>query len=215
VFTGITRGTFEVTRVERDPDLIRYTVDLQQVADGLERGASVAIDGVCQTVVVLDGTRATFEAVEETLARTTLSSLSEGRRVSVERALRAGDEMGGHEVSGHVIGTARVARVLSSGQRRELHLSVPREWEKYLFFKGFIAIDGSSLTIGEVTRPPSETMLVVHLVPETVKLTNLGELRAGDRVNVELDARTVAIVDTVERVLAERASPDSSPSSAS
>jgi riboflavin synthase len=204
VFTGITRGAFEVTLVEREPGLVRYTVPLGELAQGLSVGASVSVDGVCQTVVAAEGGRATFEAVAQTLAVTTLDTLEPGRRVSIERALRAGDELGGHEVSGHVYGTGRVARVVRQGARHELWTEVPASWGKYILARGFIALDGSSLTVADVTHESSVTTFSVHLVPETLRITLLGHKSVGDRVNVELDARTIAIVDTVERVLAER-----------
>jgi riboflavin synthase len=109
MYTGITRGTFEVTQVERAPDLVTYEVDLgERLAAGLEPGASVSIDGVCQTVVRVRVGRATFQAIKETLDLTTLGTLSEGDRVAVERSARVGDEIGGHDVAGHVIGTGEI-----------------------------------------------------------------------------------------------------------
>lgn len=201
MFTGITRGTFPVVSVERAPDLLRFAVDLGSYADGLEIGASVSIDGVCQTVVALDGGRASFEAVRETLDKTTLGALEVGATVSVERSARVGDELGGHEVSGHVTGTGEILESAKRGHDVSLRLGVPAEWMKYIQHKGFVAIDGSSLTVGERS---DEGWFRVHLIPETLRLTNLGRKPVGARVNVELDPKTVAIVDTVERVLAAR-----------
>jgi riboflavin synthase len=202
MYTGITRGTFPVVRVQRDPDLLRFSVGLSpELRHGLELGASVSIDGVCQTVVALDGTHVAFEAIRETLDRTTLGELSEGALVSVERSARLGDEIGGHELAGHVLGTGRLVGVESRGDVHRIRIGVPAGWMKYILPKGFIAVDGSSLTIGE-TDPSGG--FDVHLIPETLRRTCLGRKRPGDRVNIELDARTVAIVDTVERVLADR-----------
>jgi len=202
MFTGITRGTFQVARVERAPDLLTFEVDLgSDLCAGLEPGASVSIDGVCQTVVSIDGGRVTFQAIRETLDRTTLASLAVGARVAVERSARVGDEVGGHDVSGHVIGTGEVVEVRREGNVCDLCVEVPRAWMRYILKKGFIAVDGSSLTVGEVDP---EGRFSVHLIPETIRLTNLGARKVGDRVNIELDPRTVAIVDTVERILAER-----------
>ena len=202
MFTGITRGLFPVTSVERKPDLLRYAVALgAELAEGLRTGASVSIDGVCQTVVAIDGPVAVFEAIRETLDCTTLDRLEVGSRVSVERSFRVGDEVGGHEVAGHVIGTGRVAAVVREGDVCDLQIAVQKAWLKYIMPKGFIAVDGSSLTVGEIDPAGAFS---VHLIPETLRLTQLGAKHVGDRVNVELDPRTVAIVDTVERVLAER-----------
>jgi len=202
MYTGITRGTFEVTQVERKPNLLTYEVELSRaLAEGLEPGASVSIDGVCQTVVSLSGNRVTFDAIQETLDLTTLDSLRQGDRVAVERSSRVGDEIGGHDVAGHVIGTGQVVEVRHEGDVCDLRISVPKKWMKYIFNKGFIAVEGSSMTVGE-TDPAGNFDL--HLIPETLRLTNLGKKACGDRVNIELDARTVAIVDTVERVVEQR-----------
>ncbi|HHH28179.1 MAG TPA: riboflavin synthase subunit alpha [Polyangiaceae bacterium] len=201
MFTGITRGTFEVVAVEREPGLMRYAVDLGDYGAGLELGASVSIDGVCQTVVAMDGTVARFDAISETLDKTTLDALAVGARVSVERSARLGDEIGGHDVYGHVRGTGRVAEVHREGHDVKLVIAVPRAWMKYVLPKGFIAVDGSSLTVGETD---DGGRFSVYLIPETLRLTNLGDKVVDDRVNIELDPRTVAIVDTVERVLAQR-----------
>jgi riboflavin synthase len=202
VYTGITRGTCGVTAVERRPDLLRYRVDLgPELSRGLEIGASVAIDGVCQTVVAVAGHEASFEAIAETLRLTTLDALDTGRQVSVERSARVGDEIGGHELAGHVYGTGRVVELKKSGDVCDLRIEVPADWMRFILEKGFVAVDGSSLTVGAVD-PAGRFWL--HLIPETLRVTNLGKKGVGERVNIELDARTVAVVQTVERVLAQR-----------
>lgn len=199
MYTGITRGTFPVVRTARAPDLLSFAVELNDaLVAGLEPGASVAIDGVCQTVVAVKDRVVSFDAIRETLDRTTLDGLTPGQRVSVERSYRIGDELGGHELAGHVIGTGVIVRARHEGDRHSLRISVPEAWMKYILHKGFIAVEGSSLTVGDVFP---EGGFEVHLVPETLRLTNLGQKAPGQRVNIELDARTVAIVDTVERVL--------------
>jgi riboflavin synthase len=204
MFTGITQGTYEVSEVEREPGLLRYGVALdERLVSGIEIGASISIDGVCQTVVELLGHSIRLDAIRETLDRTTLGDLVVGRRVAVERSSRVGDEIGGHDVSGHVVGTGEVLEAVREGNVCDLRIAVAREWMKYIFNKGFIAVDGSSLTVADADPAGS---FVLHLIPETLRRTNLGRRLAGDRVNIELDARTVAIVDTVERVLDERLS---------
>lgn len=204
MYTGITQGTFEVLSTERSPDLLRYQVGLSAtLADGLQRGASVSIDGVCQTVVEIgERGEVTFEAIQETLELTTLSELQTGQTVSVERSARVGDEVGGHDVAGHVVGTGEILEVVQEGHVCDLRVGVSPDWLKYILPKGFVAVDGSSLTVGQID--PGRAFWL-HLIPETLKLTNLGQKVAGSQVNIELDARTVAIVDTVERILAERA----------
>ncbi len=202
MYTGITRGTFEVIRAERRPNLLSYQVELDdRLVAGLEPGASVSIDGVCQTVVAVSGNAVSFDAIQETLDLTTLSSFEPGRYVAVERSSRVGDEIGGHDVAGHVIGTGEITEVRRQGDVCDLRVAVPKDWMKYIFKKGFIAVDGSSLTVGDVDARGS---FELHLIPETLRLTNLGDRVPGDLVNIELDARTVAIVDTVERLLEQR-----------
>jgi riboflavin synthase len=184
------------------PGRIDLEVELTDaLSAGLEPGASVSIDGVCLTAVTITGQRVSFQAVEETLRLTTLGELRVGSAVSVERSMRAGDEIGGHELAGHVIGTGTIAERIPRGGGLDLKLVVPPEWMRFVFHKGFIAIDGSSLTVGETD---ASGWFWLHLIPETLRVTKFEQKRVGDRVNVELDARTVAIVNTVERVLAER-----------
>ncbi len=202
MFTGITRGTFPVVACDRQSDLVSFWVELpENLLGGLQTGASVAVDGVCQTVVDINGDRVLFEAIRETLDRTTLGELDTGSTVSIERSFRVGDEIGGHEVSGHIIGTGTIAQVEAQGDVYSMQIRVPADWMKYIQPKGFIAIDGSSLTVGETTQ---DGHFWLHLIPETLRLTNLGRKRTGDRVNVELESRTVTIVDTVERLVEAR-----------
>ena len=202
MFTGITRGVFPVVQLDRQANLLRYAVAFpDDLGRGLEVGASVSIDGACQTVTTIEGTAIHFDAIAETLHRTTLGELQLGQLVAVERSAKVGDEVGGHDVSGHVIGTGTIRARRAEGHTCDLEIVVPPEWVKYISVKGFVAVDGSSLTVGECTPGGG---FWVHLIPETLRLTRLGEKPEGDRVNIELDARTVSIVDTVERALLER-----------
>jgi riboflavin synthase len=207
MYSGITRGVFPVVALEKRSGVTRLTVELnEELSREVRLGASISIDGVCLTVIAFEGPRISFEAIAETLGRTTLGDLHEGRHVSVERSCRIGDELGGHDVFGHVLGTASVTARAFVGEQLDLTLQVPGAWMKYILAKGFVALDGSSLTVDQV-RP--EGSFQVHLIPETLRLTNFKHKQVGDRINVELDPRTVAIVDTVERVLAERLVPRS------
>lgn len=202
MYSGITRGVFPVVSVERRAGVLGFAVELsEELARGVALGASIAIDGVCLTVVAFDGPRISFDAIAETQALSTLGALSEGRLVSVERSCKVGDELGGHDVFGHVVGTGTVVARDFVGEQLDLTLEVPAAWMKYILHKGFVALDGSSLTVGAVD---ARGRFDVHLIPETLRVTNFARRQVGDRINVELDPRTVAIVDTVERVLAER-----------
>ncbi len=203
MYSGITQGLFEVTEVERKEGYLRYTVQFDQAfCRNIKIGASVNIDGVCQTIVAINDVHLTFEAMAQTLAVTTLNSLDVGTRVSAERSLRVGDENGGHEVAGHVRGVAALLRREATDNNLRLTFALESDWIKYINDKGFIALDGSSLTVAEVDRDAAT--ISVCLIPETCRLTNLGDKQVGDKVNVELDHRTVTIVETVERVLKDR-----------
>lgn len=202
MYTGITRGVFPVVAVDERDGVTHFSVELDDMLSRhVEIGASVAIDGVCCTVVSQAGKRLSFDAMQETRSLTTLGDLKVGRGVSVERSCKVGDELGGHDVFGHVVGTGVIERAAYVGEQLDLTIRVPAGWMRFILHKGFVALDGSSLTVGE-TRP--DGTFDVHLIPETLRVTNFAKKRAGDKVNVELDARTVAIVETVERVLAER-----------
>lgn len=201
MFTGIVAGTAEVAEVAQVGGRLDVWLALGALATGVQIGASVAIDGVCLTVVETSDRGVLFQVIEETLKLTTLSRLQAGSVVNVERSYRIGDELGGHEVSGHVAGTGQISRVELRSGETAMEVSVSAAWMKYILPKGFVAVDGASLTVGETS---AEGRFLLHLIPETLTRTTLGQRVVGDRVNIELDARTVAIVDTVERVLAAR-----------
>jgi riboflavin synthase len=202
MYTGIVQACVPVVRVENKPGLTTYAVEIPEaLVAGLASGDSVSIDGVCQTVVRIDSAQVTFDAMEETLRKTTISSVAEGRRVNVERSAKAGDEIGGHALAGHVSGTAEIVAVQVSENNRTSTFRVPAAWMNYIFPQGFIALDGASLTIVDVDR--EQATFRVSFIPETLKRTTFGAKGVGDLVNVEIDSRTQIIVDTVERVLAQ------------
>jgi len=201
MFTGIIQGTAEVIRIEARDRFRTHVVRLPEtLLDGLEPGASVAHNGCCLTVTRIDGPEIAFDLMEETLRVTNLGELAVGDRVNVERAARFGDEIGGHAMSGHILCTAEVTEVIASEDNREIRFRLPETHARYLFTKGYIGIDGISLTLGAVDGPEFS----VHLIPETLARTNLATREPGDRINIEIDPQTQAIVETVERVLAER-----------
>jgi riboflavin synthase len=206
VFTGIVQGTRRVDAVTAEHGRRRLWLDLEDLAGGLVTGASVAVAGTCLTVVAIDGTRVAFDVIAETLANTSLGTLVAGSRVNVERSLRAGDELGGHVVSGHVGGIARIRQVVDAGGERRLRLEVPQPLLRCIFHKGFVALDGASLTVAAVDR--GAACIEVALIPETLRRTTFGAAAVGQPVNVEVDAATRAIVDTVtglvDELLADR-----------
>lgn len=203
MFTGIVKGLCKVMVVEPhpaiDPEMIRYAVALPiEWMQGLETGASVSIDGVCQTVTSIDNGLVWFDAIGETLQRTTLKHVKAGQLVNFERAARFGDEIGGHMLSGHIYGTVSIHRIEKSDNNYIVFFQCPPEWTKYLLPKGYAALDGASLTLVDVDPAG---YFSVHLIPETLRLTTFGIKKQGDLVNLEFDSQTQAIVDTVERVL--------------
>lgn len=202
MYSGITAGLYPVSSLEKKPGLFTYSVLLDMpLLQGLSIGDSVNIDGVCQTVTKMVDGHVFFDAMAETLRITTLSCLQLGQKVSVARSLKIGDEHGGHDVYGHIIGTAVVHTRDKHTNNLTLCFRVNPEWMPYIQHKGFVALNGSSLTV--LTRDDLG-FFSVALIPETLTRTLLGELVPGDEVNLEIDAKTQAIVETVSRVLAAR-----------
>lgn len=203
MFTGIIQGTAEVLAIDEKKDFRSHTVRLPQaMIEGLKPGASVAHNGCCLTVTQIDGDKVRFDLMQATLNITNLGELKVGDRVNVERAARFGDDIGGHAMSGHIMGMAEVTEVIESENNRQVWFRIAEELKKYVFTKGYIGIDGISLTVGEVKGDT----FCVNLIPETLERTNIGGRQPGDHINIEIDPQTQAIVDTVERVMAERAS---------
>ena len=201
MYTGIVSGTAPVIAVANGEGIRALTIDLDGFSNGLQIGASVALDGVCMTVVSMEGTEVRFDAIEETLSRTTLGRAIQGRMVNVERSLRMGDELGGHILSGHVMMTAKIIERVERGEGLDLVIENPLEARPYILEKGFIAIDGMSLTIGEA----SDEGFALHIIPETLRVTTIEEKEVGDSVNLEIDSRTQAVVETVMRNMEDKA----------
>jgi riboflavin synthase len=201
MYTGIVQAMLPIASLKKLSGLSTFSLLLpHSMMAELETGASVAVNGTCFTVTQITGTEVFFDAIEETLALTNLKAIEVGTQVNVERSARANAEVGGHVLSGHVVGTARVVAILSSENNQRLTFRGDPVWTKYVFNKGYLALNGASLTIAEVAGDE----FAVNLIPETLRRTNFALLREGDLVNVEIEQQTQVIVDTVERVLAER-----------
>ena len=200
MFTGIVAASCEVVATEQGEEVRSIVVDLSGYDDDLEIGASVAIDGVCMTVVSAIEGHVRFEAIPETLERTTIGLLKQGSRVNIERSLRMGDELGGHILSGHIMSTARILQKTQKGEGIDLLIEHQAETKPYILEKGYVAVDGMSLTVGEVQSEGFN----LHIIPETLRITTIGAKTEGDLVNIEVDSRTQAVVDTIRSMEVER-----------
>ncbi|MCI7480347.1 riboflavin synthase subunit alpha [[Pasteurella] aerogenes] len=202
MFTGIVQGTAQIHSIDEKSNFRTQIVKMpQELLADLEIGASVANNGVCLTVTEINQDLVSFDLMQETLKITNLGQIKVGDLVNIERAMKMGDEIGGHILSGHVYCTAKVVERLPSANNLQIWFELPNaDMMKYVLTKGFIAIDGISLTIGEVKAQS----FCVNLIPETLHRTLIGKREIGDLVNIEIDPQTQAIVDTVERYMAVR-----------
>jgi riboflavin synthase alpha subunit len=193
MFTGIVRERGRVAAVRGGAEGMRLVVVAPETMRASSRGDSVAINGVCLTVTDRHDGTLTFQAVPETLERSTLGGLEPGAEVNVEPALRAGEPLGGHIVQGHVDGVGRVRSSEAEGNGRRVWVDAPAELLRYIVEKGSITVEGVSLTVAAL----DDAGFAVALVPHTLELTTLGELGQGDGVNLEVDV----LAKYVERLL--------------
>ena len=207
MFTGIVQGMATVVAITERTGLRTCTLRFPpHFCDGLEIGASVSCEGVCLTVTTLrGGDLADFDVMQQTLSLTTLAALQIGSRVNVERAARDGAEIGGHPLSGHVDFKASLAHIRQPENNHVLRIRVPEPWMRYIFAKGYIAINGASLTVAEANRP--EGWFEVWLIPETLRMTTFGEKAVGAELNIEIERATQVMVDTVRDAVAEKLGP--------
>lgn len=207
MFTGIVQGVAEVASITDRPGLRSFRLRFPSgFAQDLAIGASVACDGVCLTVTALHGQdEADFDVMQQSLGLTTLGALAEGDHINVERAAKDGAEIGGHPLSGHVDFTATLASVRQPENNHVMRIEVPARWMRYVFAKGYIAINGASLTVAEADRQAG--WFEVWLIPETLRMTTFGQKQPGDRLNIEIERSTQVFVDTVRDALEERLGP--------
>ncbi len=197
MFTGIVASIGQIVDVEKTGGGVRVVVDAGGLPlDDVVVGDSIAIQGACMTVVALSGGRFEVDISAESLART--SGLDRAAPVNLEKALRMGDRLGGHLVSGHVDGLGEVLASEPVGDSRRFELRVPRDLGRYLAIKGSVTVDGVSLTVNQVRDDASGTRFSINLIPHTLAVTTLGARRPGDRVNIEVDL----LARHVERLLA-------------
>lgn len=201
MFTGIVATTAKVIEIIKKENFQTHVIEIPTpYQQDLEIGASVAHNGCCLTVTKVENNHVWFDLIEETLRLTNLGLLEVGQFINIERAARFGDEIGGHSMSGHIVDVMAVRHINKTKENCQIWFDVAPQWTKYILHKGYIGVDGISLTIGDV----DERGFNVNLIPETLERTNLSQRSIGDKINLEIDPQTQAIVDTVERVLANQ-----------
>ena len=207
MFTGIVQGVATVATLTDHPGLRSLKLAFPPgFTDELTVGASVSVDGACLTVTNLkERDTAEFDVMLQSLSLTTLSALRTGHRVNVERAARDGAEVGGHPLSGHIDFAATIASIRAPQNNHVLRIAVAAPWMRYLFAKGYIAVNGASLTLAEIHREPDGSgWFEVWLIPETLRMSTFVDKKVGAEVNVEVDRQTQIIVDTIRDAISSR-----------
>ena len=204
MFTGIAQTQATVVSKTHNEGVLRLVVSVSDdYVKHLDLGASIAINGCCLTVVKVELSnqdvvaQVHFDVIDETLQLTNLGLLELGSLVNYERSVTFGTELGGHIVSGHIHCAAKINQIINTQSNCKIQVSLPLKWQKYVLYKGFVAINGASLTVGEI----DEQGFWLHLIPETLAITNLGKTLVGDELNIEVDQQTYTIVNTVENYL--------------
>lgn len=183
MFTGLVEEKGQIISLRRGADSARLKISARRVMEGLAIGDSIAVNGVCLTVTTFDRGAFTADVMAETLAKTNLGELQPGDWVNLERALRLGDRLGGHLVSGHIDGVGTIVKRERHDIATLITIAAPGEVMRYIIKKGSVAIDGTSLTVVDF----DEDTFQVSLIPHTARATVLGDKRPGDRVNLEGD----------------------------
>ena len=198
MFSGIVQETGKVIGFVKEKDIYNLSIECSsEFISDLKKGASISVDGVCLTVKDENPEILRFDLVEETIKRTNFQNIKTGDNVNLERSLKMGDEIGGHPVSGHIHGISKVISIDIRDQSWDVKFSVESFMHDYMLHKGYVAINGCSLTVGEV----SNESFMIHLIPETLSITNLFQLEQDSIVNIELDQNTIIIADTVKKYL--------------
>ncbi|KQQ28212.1 riboflavin synthase [Frondihabitans sp. Leaf304] len=206
MFTGIIEELGEIVQVDAGDDSVRLTVRGPLAVDGVHHGDSIAVSGVCLTVVASTDETFTADVMRQTLVMSTIGDLTAGSRVNLERAARVGDRLGGHIVQGHVDGTSELLEIHPGDAWRRLRFSLSEELAPLLVDKGSVTLEGVSLTVSDISEPgAADGWFEVSLIPETLAATTLGQKSIGDRVNVETDVlarhvRRMLRIDEIQTV---------------
>lgn len=201
MFTGIVSGKGHVQKIVRYEDYISLIIKApKDFSKNLIKGASVAVNGVCLTVKKGNTDILEFDVIEETLQKTNLKDISKSSKVNLERSMTTKTEIGGHLVSGHIHGTGEVLKVINRQATKDLQIKIPTSLREYFFYKGYVALDGCSLTIGKVLK----TSFYIHLIPETVSVTTFKDIKKGDLINIEVEQSAINTVETVKKIMSQR-----------
>ena len=201
MFTGIVQKALPIDAIEKQTGLWTLKLTLPEaMLGGLEIGASIALNGACLTVTSIEGAQVSFDVMLATLTLTNLNAIEEGSLVNVERAARFGDDIGGHQLSGHVFTTVNVVDIERPENNCIIWFELTEQLKPYVFDKGYIGLNGCSLTIAEVR----DDRFCVYLIPETLNITTYKDVAVGTSINLEIDTQTQVIVDTVERLLKQK-----------
>ncbi len=203
MFSGIVQGTGRVQKITAKKSYISIEISApKNFYKKLKKGASISVNGVCLTSLDSGQKKLKFDVINETLSKTNISKLKKGSLVNLERSITASTEIGGHLMSGHIHFSGRVEKILTKNTNKDLQIKFPRKYKEYIFEKGYIGLNGCSLTLGKVNKDS----FYVHLIPETLEVTNLNVLKKGSLVNIEIDQNTIAVVETVKNSLAAQKS---------
>lgn len=203
MFSGIVVGTGKVNKVIKFEDYNVLEISYpKEFTKNLKKGASVSVNGVCLTSKNKGSKILKFDVIEETLKRTNLRDVCKNDFVNLERSISASTEIGGHLMSGHVHYAAKILEIVNKKGIKDIKISLNEKYSDYVLEKGYIGINGCSITIGKVNK----NSFLVHLIPETLEVTNLNFIQTNDLVNIEIDQNTIAIVDTVKKTLARKKS---------
>jgi len=201
MFTGIVSGQGHIQNIKNNVDYTSITIKATAgFSKNLKRGASVAVNGVCLTAKKGTTDLLEFDVIAETLEKTNFKLLSKGNKVNLERSMKANTEIGGHLVSGHIHGVGVIKSINDRGQTKDLRIQPPASLMEYLFYKGYVGLNGCSLTIGKVFK----SSFNIHLIPETIKVTNFQKIKKGDLINIEIDQTTINTVETIKKIMLER-----------
>ncbi len=201
MFTGIVSGQGYIHKIKNNVDYASITIKAPAgFSKDLKRGASVAVNGVCLTAKKGATDLLEFDVIPETLEKTNFKLLSKGNKVNLERSMKANTEIGGHLVSGHIHGVGVIKSINDRGQTKDLRIQPPASLMEYLFYKGYVGLNGCSLTIGKVFK----SSFNIHLIPETIKVTNFQKMKKGDLINIEIDQTTINTVETIKKIMLER-----------